>query len=59
MNQYKIEVTYTKVNNEGNTITIVMPFITTSNSLEEAKISTQEIALTYISKVNGTITSIN
>jgi hypothetical protein len=59
MNQYKIEVTYTKINNEGNTVTKVMPFIMTANSLEEARTSVQETALTYINKVNGTIISVN
>jgi hypothetical protein len=58
MQQYKIEVTYTRLDNEGSTITKTMPFVITSSTLEEARISVQEIATNYVSKVNGTIVSI-
>lgn len=58
MNQYKIEVTYTRLNNEGNTITKVMPFLISANSLEEARASVQISAEDYIGRVNGTIVSI-
>ena len=58
MQQYKIEVTYTRLDNEGSTIIKTMPFVTTSPTLEEARISVQEVATNYVSKVNGTIVSI-
>ena len=59
MTQYTINVTYTKVNSEGNTVTAVMPFLASANSLEEARTSVQETAMNFISKVNGTIISVN
>ena len=58
MQQYKIEVTYTRLDNEGSTIIKTMSFVTTSPTLEEARISVQEVATNYVSKVNGTIVSI-
>ena len=58
MSQYKIEVTYTKIDNSGNVIEKVMPFLTSANSIEEARISVQQIAESFVNKVNGTIISI-
>jgi hypothetical protein len=57
MNQYKINVTYTKLNTDGDTVTKVMPFVVTANSLEEARTLVQESSASYISKVNGTFVS--
>ena len=57
MNQYKINVTYTKLNTDGDTVTRVMPFVVTANSLEEARTLVQESAMPYINNVNGTFVS--
>jgi len=59
MNQYKIEVTYTRLDNEDNTITKVMPFIIKAFSIEEARELVRPIALNYINRINGTIILIN
>ena len=59
MTQYTINVTYTKTDNSGNIITKVMPFLASANSLEEARTSVQETAMNFVSKVNGTIISVN
>jgi hypothetical protein len=58
MNQYKINVTYTKLNTDGDTITRVMPFVVSANSLEEAHTLVQESAMPYINNVNGTFVSV-
>ena len=58
MNKYEIKVTYSVLDNEENTITKTMTFLSVGNSLEEARISTQETAMTHINKVNGTLISI-
>jgi hypothetical protein len=58
MNKYEIKVTYSVLDNEENTITKTMTFLSVGNSLEEARISTQETAMTHINKVNGTLVSI-
>lgn len=57
MNQYKINVTYTRLNTDGDTITKVMPFVVSANSLEEARTLVQESAMPYINNVNGTFVS--
>ena len=57
MNQYKINVTYTKLTTDGDTVTRVMPFVVTANSLEEARTLVQESAMPYINNVNGTFVS--
>jgi hypothetical protein len=58
MNKYEIKVTYSLLDNDENTITKIMRFLSSSNSLEEARISTQETAMLFINKVNGTLISI-
>ena len=58
MNQYKINVTYTRLNTDGDTVTRVMPFVVTANSLEEARTLVQESAMPYINNVNGTFVSV-
>lgn len=58
MNKYEIKVTYSLLDNEENTITKIMTFLSPGNTLEEARISTQETAMKYINKVNGTLVSI-
>ena len=59
MNQYKIDATYTRLNADGNTVTRTMYFVTSANSLEEARSLTEEIAATYINKINGSLISMN
>lgn len=58
MNKYEIKVTYSVLDNEENTIIKTMTFLSPGNTLEEARISTQETAMTHINKVNGTLVSI-
>ena len=58
MNKYEIKVTYSLLDDEENTITKIMTFLSPGNTLEEARISTQETAMKYINKVNGTLVSI-
>lgn len=57
MNKYEIKVTYTKLNSSNETVTKVMAFLVTSESLEAARLSVQETAMTFINKVNGTFIS--
>ena len=57
MNQYKINVTYTRLNTDGDTVTKVMPFVVSANSLEEARTLVQESAAPYINNVSGTFVS--
>lgn len=57
MNQYKIDVTYTRLDIDGNIITRVMSFVTSANSLEEARSLAQETSITYIDRVNGIFVS--
>lgn len=58
MNKYEIKVTYSLLDNDENTITKIMEFLSSGNSLEEARISTQETAMLFINRVNGTLISI-
>mgnify|MGYP000043843946 FL=1 len=55
MNKYEIKVTYSLLDNEENTITKIRSFLSSGNSLEEARISTQETAMLFINRVNGTL----
>ena len=55
MNKYEIKVTYSLLDNDENTITKIMSFLSPGNSLEEARISTQETAMLFINRVNGTL----
>ena len=57
MNQYKIIVTYTITDPDGNAITKQMHFVVPANSIEEARIAGQEVATPFINKVNGTFVS--
>jgi hypothetical protein len=59
MNQYKINITYTKLNTDGDTVTKVMSFVTSANSLEEARSLVQETAMSYINRANGIFISVN
>jgi hypothetical protein len=59
MNQYKINITYTKLNTDGDTVTKVMSFVSSANSLQEARVIVQETAMAYIERVNGTFISVN
>ena len=58
MNKYEIKVTYILLDNEENTITKIMTFLSPGNTLEEARNATQETAMSYINKLNGTLVSI-
>ena len=58
MNKYEIKVTYSLLDNEENTITKIMTFLSPFNTLEEARDATQETAMSYINKLNGTLVSI-
>lgn len=58
MEQYKIDVTYTKLNADGDTITKVMFFVVSANSLEEAHSLVQESAISYIDRVSGSLVSV-
>lgn len=58
MNQYKIDVTYTRLDADGNTATRTMSFVAPANSLEEARSLVQETATTYINRINGTLISV-
>jgi hypothetical protein len=55
MNKYEIKVTYSLLDNDENTITKIINFLSSGNSLEEARISTQETAMLFINRVNGTL----
>jgi len=57
MNKYEIKVTYTKLNSNNETVTKVMAFLVTAESLEDAQLSVQETAMTFINRVNGTFIS--
>lgn len=59
MNQYKIDVTYTRLDVNENTVTKVMSFVSSANSLQEARVIVQETAMAYIERVNGTFISVN
>ena len=59
MNQYKIDVTYTRLDVNENTVTKVVSFVTSANSLEEARSLVQETAISYINRANGTFISVN
>ena len=59
MNQYKIDVTYTRLDVNENTVTKVMSFVSSANSLQEARVIVQETAMAYIERVNGAFTSVN
>lgn len=58
MNKYEIKVTYNVLDNEENTITKIMTFLSSGSSLEEARTATQETAMLHVNKVNGTLVSI-
>ena len=58
MNKYEIKVTYNIVDNEENTITKIMTFLSPGDTLEEARESTQETAMLRINKLNGTLVSV-
>jgi hypothetical protein len=58
MNQYKVNVTYTRLNSDNDTVTKIMPFVVTANSLEEARNLVQESAISYIDKVSGSLVSV-
>jgi len=59
MNQYKIGVTYTRLDGNGDIVTKIMYFVTLANSLEEARNLVQETAMTYIDRANGELISVN
>jgi hypothetical protein len=59
MEQYKVNVTYTRLNRDNDTVTKVMSFVTPADSLEEAYTIVQEIAMPYINKVSGSLVSVN
>jgi hypothetical protein len=59
MNQYKINITYTKLNTDGDTVTKVMSFVSSANSLQEARVIVQETAMSYINRANGIFISVN
>jgi hypothetical protein len=58
MNQYKVNVTYTRLDANENTLTKLMSFVTSANSLEEARADVQEKAMPFINRVNGTLVSV-
>ena len=58
MNQYKIVVTFSALDTNNNTVNRKMPFVVSANSLEEARSLVQEEAAKYVSKVNGTILTV-
>ena len=59
MNQYKIDVTYTRLDINENTVTRTMSFVTPANSLQEALSLVQETAATHINRVSGSLVSVN
>ena len=59
MNQYKIDVTYTRLDVDENTVTRIMSFVTSANSLQEARNLVQETAATHINRVSGSLVSVN
>ena len=59
MNQYKIDVTYTRLDVDENTVTRTMSFVTPANSLQEARNLVQETAATHINRVSGSLVSVN
>lgn len=59
MNQYKINVTYTRLDANGNIVTRTMSFVTSANSLEEARNLVQETAATHINRISGSLISVN
>jgi hypothetical protein len=59
MEQYKVNVTYTRLNRDNDTVTKVMSFVTPADSLEEAYTIVQEIAMPYINKVSGSLISVD
>jgi hypothetical protein len=59
MEQYKVNVTYTRLNRDNDTVTKVMSFVTPADSLEEAYTIVQETAMPYINKVSGSLISID
>ena len=58
MNKYEIKVTYSLLDNDENTITKIMGFLSSGNSLEVARNLVQEAAMLYINRVSGTLISI-
>jgi len=59
MEQYKVNVTYTRLNRDNDMVTKVMSFVTPADSLEEAYTIVQEIAMPYINKVSGSLISVD
>ena len=59
MNQYKIDVTYTRLDVNENTVTKVMSFVTSANSIQEARSLVQGTAATHINRVSGSLVSVN
>ena len=59
MNQYKIDITYTRLDINKNTVTRTMSFVTPANSLQEARSLVQETATTHINRVSGSLVSVN
>jgi len=59
MEQYKVNVTYTRLNRDNDMVTKVMSFVTPADSLEEAYTIVQETAMPYINKVSGSLISID
>ena len=59
MNQYKIDITYTRLDINKNTVTRTMSFVTPANSLQEARSLVQETAATHINRVSGSLVSVN
>lgn len=57
MNEYKVIITYSVTNPDGNTVAKQMHFVVPANSIEEARIAGQEAATPFINKVNGTFVS--
>jgi hypothetical protein len=59
MEQYKVNVTYTRLNRDSDMVTKVMSFVTPADSLKEAYTIVQEIAMPYINKVSGSLISVD
>lgn len=58
MGFFKIDVNYTKVNSSGDIINKTGVFVVEANSREEAVILTQTPAEALMTRVNGTLISI-
>jgi hypothetical protein len=59
MNKYEIKVTYSLLDSNENTITKIMGFLSSGNSLEEARNLVQEAAMLYINRVSGSLISVD